>query len=401
MTSMHRGRAGAAMLVLALLLLPSVAEAQLGGLGRRIRDKAKQRVEQKEEETAERVVDAADPAGTAPAAAEAGGAAPEASESAPDGGSAAASLKPGEGAWANYDFVPGERPLFVDDFGADRVGNFPKRLEFRSGNMEIVEWQGQRWLRAEDGQFLVNLPETLPERFTIEFDLAGSGNAMELSLVNDKPGYDQRIEIGAYFARLRSGEVDGQGEFGVNTEETPVKIRIAVDGKYVKLYANEKRALNVPNGNLGRSNRVFFNMNGWSADQPRMIANLRINAGGRELYDALSADGRVATQGILFDTGSDRIKPESTPTLEEIADMLTQHADLKLTIEGHTDNVGNAASNRTLSEQRAAAVKAYLVSKGIDAARIETAGLGDTKPAAPNTTPEGRQQNRRVELVKR
>ena len=81
--------------------------------------------------------------------------------------------------------------------------------------------------------------------------------------------------------------------------------------------------------------------------------------------------------------------------------MLTEHGDLKLVIEGHTDNVGNAAANRTLSEQRAAAVKAYLVAQhGIDAARLETAGHGDAKPAAPNTTHEGRQQNRRVELVK-
>jgi outer membrane protein OmpA-like peptidoglycan-associated protein len=403
-TSIIRGRAGVAALALALAMLPSVAEAQLGGLGRRIRDKAKERVEQKEEETAERVVDAADPSTNAAPAAATGESEPAptaAAGSDPAAGPATAAMKPGEGAWANYDFVPGERPIFVDDFSADRVGNFPKRLEFRSGNMEIVEWQGQRWLRAEDGQFLINLPETLPERFTIEFDLAGSGNAMEMSFVQDKPGYDQRLEIGTYFARLRSGEVDGQGELGANTDETPVRIRIAVDGQYVKLYANEKRALNVPNGNLGRSNRIFFNLNGWSADQPRMIANLRINAGGRELYDALSADGRVATQGILFDTGSDRIKPESTPTLEEIADMLTSHADLRLLIEGHTDNVGNASANKALSEQRAAAVKAYLVSRGIDAGRIETAGLGDTKPAAPNTTPEGRQQNRRVELVKR
>ena len=81
--------------------------------------------------------------------------------------------------------------------------------------------------------------------------------------------------------------------------------------------------------------------------------------------------------------------------------MLAEHADLKLTIEGHTDNVGNAAANRALSEQRAAAVKAYLVEKhGIDAGRLQTAGFGDAKPAAPNATPEGRQQNRRVELVK-
>src|SRR5690606_19416520 len=220
------GRAAVMALAVALLLVPTAAEAQLGGLGRRIRDKAKERVEQKEEQAAERIVDAADPATAGAAAAEpaSGSAASAGAEAAPAAGTgaAAASLKPGEGAWANYDFVPGERPIFVDDFSADRIGNFPKRLEFRSGNMEIVEWQGQRWLRAEDGQFLVNLPETLPERFTIEFDLAGSGNAMEMSFVQDKPGYDQRLEVGTYFARLRSGEVDGQGELGLSTDDTPV-----------------------------------------------------------------------------------------------------------------------------------------------------------------------------------
>lgn len=389
-----------------LLLVPAVAEAQLGGLSRRIKEKAKERVEQKEEEAAERAVDAADPS-TSSSAAPASAAPTSASgtDAAASGPAvaegAAARQDPGTGAWANYDFVPGERVVFADDFTADRVGNFPRRFEFKSGNMEIVEWEGQRWLRGESGEFLINLPETLPERFTLEFELWGHGNAMQISFVDSISGGDHRIEINAHSAYLRSGSVQGEGSLGVQTSETPVSIRIAVDGDYLKLYANEKRALNVPNAKLGRSNRIYVYLNGWSAEQPRMIANVRVNAGGRELYDALSADGRVATQGILFDTGSDRIKPESTPTLAEIADMLTKHAGLKLTIEGHTDNVGNPAANRTLSEQRAAAVKTYLVSKGIDAARIETAGLGDTKPAAPNTTPEGRQQNRRVELVKR
>lgn len=131
-----------------------------------------------------------------------------------------------------------------------------------------------------------------------------------------------------------------------------------------------------------------------------MISDVRVMAGGQELYDALIAEGRVATQGILFDTGSARIRPESTPTLEEIADALQRNGDLRLRIEGHTDNVGQAASNLTLSEQRAQAVVAHLVEHaGIAAARLEAAGLGDTKPAADNGTPEGRQQNRRVELV--
>ena len=399
----HLAVAGVAL----ALLVPAVAEAQLGGLGRRLKEKAKERVEQKEEEAAERAVDAADPT-TATTTAPAGEApAPSAGSSAAASGGAAgaaaapARQDPGTGAWANYDFVPGERVIFADDFTADRVGNFPRRFEFKSGNMEIVEWEGRRWLRGESGEFLINLPETLPERFTLEFELWGHGNAMQIAFVDTTSGSEHRVEINAHSAYLRSGAVQGEGSLGLKTTEAPVSIRIAMDGDYLKLYANEKRALNVPNAKLGRSNRIYVYLNGWSAEQPRMIANVRVNAGGRELYDALSADGRVATQGILFDTGSDRIKPESTPTLQEIADMLSQHADLKLTIEGHTDNVGNAASNKTLSEQRAAAVKVYLVSKGIDAARIETAGLGDTKPSAPNTTPEGRQQNRRVELVRR
>jgi OmpA-OmpF porin, OOP family len=81
--------------------------------------------------------------------------------------------------------------------------------------------------------------------------------------------------------------------------------------------------------------------------------------------------------------------------------MLAEHPDLAITIEGHTDNVGSAQANQELSRKRAAAVKQALVSTyRIDAARLTSTGFGDTKPVAKNDTPEGRQQNRRVELVK-
>jgi len=119
------------------------------------------------------------------------------------------------------------------------------------------------------------------------------------------------------------------------------------------------------------------------------------------LYDALAAKGRWSTQGILFATGKADLKPESTPVLKEIAATLKDHPDLKVLIEGHTDNVGQPASNLTLSDARAAAVKTALTTDyGIAADRITTKGLGDTKPAVPNATPEGRAQNRRVEIVK-
>lgn len=398
-------------------VVPDTAEAQLGGSLRRLKERAKQRVERKIDETTEKALDAVECAATdsrciekaeeegrevkiveAPAAGETDAGATGAAKSS---GTPAASLKPGEGAWANYDFVPGDRILLDEDFSRDRVGNFPKRFEFRSGNMQIVEWQSQRWLSAEQGEFLVALPEELPERFTIEFDLAGDGNAMQINFVTDEANAEPYLEIGTHFAEFQHEKVRARGDLRADTSETPVRIRIAVDGDYMKLYANEYRALNVPNARPGRSNRLYVMMNGWSAEQPRLIANLRIAAGGREMYDALMTDGRVATQGILFDTGSDRLRPESTPTLNEIGRMLKEHADLRLLIEGHTDNVGDEAANQTLSEKRAAAVKAYLVSTfGIDAARLESKGFGASRPAAPNDTPEGRQQNRRVELVK-
>lgn len=82
--------------------------------------------------------------------------------------------------------------------------------------------------------------------------------------------------------------------------------------------------------------------------------------------------------------------------------MLQQHADLRITIEGHTDNTGDDAHNQQLSEMRAAAVRAFLIEHyGIDAGRLEAAGFGESRPVASNDTPEGRQGNRRVELVKK
>jgi outer membrane protein OmpA-like peptidoglycan-associated protein len=140
-------------------------------------------------------------------------------------------------------------------------------------------------------------------------------------------------------------------------------------------------------------------MNG--SDNPIYIGPIRIAGGGRDLYDRLAEDGRVATQGILFATNSDRIRPESTPTLEEIGTMLKDHPELRIAIEGHTDSDGEDAYNQTLSEQRAAAVKAYLMATyGIQDSRLQTAGFGESKPVADNATPEGKQQNRRVELVR-
>jgi OmpA-OmpF porin, OOP family len=313
---------------------------------------------------------------------------------------AAATVKPGEGAWANYDFVPGERVLFFEDFSKDTVGDFPRRLELKQGNLEVVDWQGARYLRSKPGDgawFYIPLPEVLPERFTVEFDYAAPpGN--QTSLYFDKQGGGRnRVDFGAQSAGVGGGSVQSDSKLEKNMADKFYHARVMGDGKYVKVYVNEQRVANTPNANLGRSDKILvqFPYNG-----TKMITNIRVAAGGKKLYEALAEKGHVSTHGIYFDTGSDRIRPESTPTLKEIGQMLKEHPELKLTIEGHTDNVGTAPSNKALSERRAEAVRQFLVSTyGIDSSRLASKGFGATKPVASNDTPEGQQNNRRVELV--
>jgi outer membrane protein OmpA-like peptidoglycan-associated protein len=183
------------------------------------------------------------------------------------------------------------------------------------------------------------------------------------------------------------------------TEEV-VSVRIMADGAHVKAYINETRISNAPRVEMARGDRITFVVWG-SAKNPIYIGNIRIAAGGKDLYDKLAEDGRVATHGILFDVNSDRIRPESTPTLQEIGEMLEENPELRIAIEGHTDSAGDDDFNQKLSERRAKSVKRFLEETyGVDESRLEAKGFGESNPMADNETPEGRQNNRRVELVK-
>ncbi|HET9066916.1 MAG TPA: OmpA family protein [Gemmatimonadales bacterium] len=325
-----------------------------------------------------------------------------------------AALKPGEGAWANYDFVPGDTVLFADDFSTDNIGDFPRRFELIEGNFELVDWQGVRLLRATaDGSFRITLPEVLPERFTIEFDaMLKHGNSW--IRVTSAPYYfgpnrgayaGSAIDLRAVRAGLFPIKDQGpkiETQIGGNRmTETLVPVRIMADGDYMKVYIGEKRVVNAPNAVFPRTNTLYVGFDWALEDEPLFIGPIRVAAGGRDLYDRLARDGRVATQGIYFSTSSDRLRPESTPTLTAIATMLTEHPTLTLRIEGHTDATGDEATNQALSARRAASVREWLVeSAGIAPGRLTAAGLGESKPVGSNDTPEGRQQNRRVELVR-
>jgi hypothetical protein len=122
---------------------------------------------------------------------------------------------------------------------------------------------------------------------------------------------------------------------------------------------------------------------------------------GNEVVKQLQSEGRARLYGILFDTDSDHLKDESKPTLDKLVAAARTQPTWNFAIEGHTDNVGGDAHNQTLSEKRAASVKAYLVNAGVAANRLTTQGFGSSKPVSSNDTALGRSQNRRVEVVKK
>ncbi|MGB3617053.1 MAG: OmpA family protein [Catalinimonas sp.] len=107
---------------------------------------------------------------------------------------------------------------------------------------------------------------------------------------------------------------------------------------------------------------------------------------------------RSAFEDLEFATGKADIQRASTKSLDALAEVLRQKQNYRLKVEGHTDDVGGDAANQKLSQARAEAVKTYIADRGVDAARIETEGFGEARPAAENNTEAGRQRNRRVEL---
>jgi OOP family OmpA-OmpF porin len=125
-----------------------------------------------------------------------------------------------------------------------------------------------------------------------------------------------------------------------------------------------------------------------------------MSASAQAMSDAIAKSGKLDVYGIQFATGQAAITPASDQVLNDVYAMLVANADWRLRIEGHTDNVGDKAANLKLSNARAAAVAAWLTAKGVDAARLSVAGLGDTQPVADNAGEDGRARNRRVVLVK-
>ncbi len=326
-----------------------------------------------------------------------------------------------EGIYGKYDFIPGDKAIFFDDFSDTDLGEFPRKWSLKGpgggGNtLEIVDYKGKRFLRSvppsskDEGlpssniYVRLNTKGNMPEKFTVEFDAVlgkprGYQNQYYI-LMYDENGLPAHMPGSIYI----SGD-KGQSQNTVTSiDKSDGKVHhvaISVNGTFVKAYVDNQRVVNDPDAVTRPIKFIGISLHanhGYS--DTVMLTNFRLAEGGKDIKSALNTDGKIVTHGILFDTGSDKIKPESLPTLKKILAVLEESPDLKFSIEGHTDNQGTKGLNQPLSERRANAVELWLTGKGISSSRLQSKGLGDAKPMDTNDTPEGRANNRRVEFIK-
>jgi outer membrane protein OmpA-like peptidoglycan-associated protein len=180
-------------------------------------------------------------------------------------------------------------------------------------------------------------------------------------------------------------------------------MRVMATQSTMKCYIDNERMANVPAVEGFKPVDIGVHMDPWldEPNNPMLVGTFRYAEGGKTLKQQLDEAGRIVTHGILFDSGSDKIKGESYKTLADIGALLTDNPTLRLSIEGHTDADGADDYNMTLSQKRALSVKNYLIANyKIAPERLESKGWGESKPIDKNNTPEGKANNRRVELVK-
>jgi OOP family OmpA-OmpF porin len=359
------------------------------------------------------------------------------------GTSGATSPSSGNGDWNTYskfDFVPGDKILAVEDFTQDAIGDFPDKWNTNStGEVRTISGKDGKWLSVtKRGFFLPEFITDLPENFTLQFDLVcspnfkrGAGNFAVTFENLPNPAKDfthlghgaSRNGPAIYFQansnynhgetgfsifqnddQIMNNQIDQNEWVGPVAGKNVCKISVWRQRQRIRVYMNEQKVWDLPRAfqsDKKYNSVLFYLTDDVNPGDLILFSNVRLAAGAPDTRNKLITEGKFSTTGILFDVNSAVVKPESYGTLKDIADVLKEDANLKVTIVGHTDGDGDPALNLTLSHKRADAVKDQLVKQfGIDASRMQTDGKGSTQPVSPNTTPIGKAQNRRVEFIK-
>jgi OOP family OmpA-OmpF porin len=343
--------------------------------------------------------------------------------------------------FSKYDFVPGDSVIYATSFVEEALGELPAGWNSnRSSAVVSLEGLPDQWLRmAQGGVALTDNAGNFGEDFTVEFDLlmhfdlqgylppsfrfglfdSGEESTTSNRFLNDPTGVKSFfVEISpvADAANLLMEGYDKHSRYFYSGSQRnslardwydrPLHVAVQVQKERARVWVDGEKLYDVPKAipRQGTLNQLFFKLSTSSYKEEQVgvyLGNLKVAKGVPDTRHQLVETGRFSTTGILFDTGSAIIKPESAGVLKSLASVLTAHEDMKVKIVGHTDSVGGDAANRLLSEQRATAVKEALESQyQINGSRLETEGKGASEPLADNNIAVGRAQNRRVEFIK-
>lgn len=341
---------------------------------------------------------------------------------------------------SKYDFVPGEKIIAFEDFSNTDVGDFPTRWN-TNATAEVVTLNSKegKWLKInKQGVWLPEFISSMPESFTLEFDLGVSdgfdGNPFVVNIGNMKDRAKNYTDFAHYInwrygfamhmwfvpynfsasARARvmtstdgNAIIDNPTDYKGwdNAKNNFAHISLWRQNERLRVYLNGQKLYDVPKAfpTGSKYNLLTFAMQGSYKPERDyyFLGNIRLAVGAPDTRNKLITEGKFVTRGILFDVGSDKIKGESYGAIKDIATVLKENADIKVKIVGHTDSDGDDKGNQALSEKRAAAVKAYLAKEfGVNVANISTEGKGESAPIDKNITAEGKANNRRVEFIK-
>jgi len=416
----------------------TAADAQiLQGLGRKMKDKVQERINSKIDKAANASLEKVED--------KISGKNKEATKN--DNQPAMVTEKESLKSYSKFDFIAGEKIIYLDDFSKDPIGELPAKWNSNGkGEVIKVDKTPGKFLRLFPGtKYLSANTAAFGDNFTIEFDLIMDGTppsgtrfypdlAIGLFAAGRKPGtdnafLDQYPKVENITEILLKPNVDGasmsslksKGMANATTFESGAiaykeytasfghlahyaiqvekqRLRFWVDGHKV---FDTPRAINLSPG----LNQIYLNcFKYWFYNEDNFglyVSNFKIATGIPKPAETLLTKGSFSTSGILFDPGSDQLKLQSMGIIKDVSKYLTEDPAIKLKIIGYTDSDGQADANQQLSAKRAAAVKKVLINEfKIEASRLEALGKGETVPINDNKTESNKALNRRVEFVK-
>jgi len=335
--------------------------------------------------------------------------------------------------YEKYDFVPGDKIIYYEDFLQDTLGKFPQKWISNSPGeiLQLKKYSGINWYKmyvgstnATDGQIPFAVNTTVEWDILPDMESDSNGNIQEVQiyfqsqLPNQYPG-DYVPGNGGFgikfigetvnFYSWKNGDyttvsIDGRTTELIDHKNKKVHMAMSVQKNRVVFYVNQEKVIDVPDllpEGIPPLDRISFYSSQTNLNFSLLVSNLVVSTGIADYRDKLTKMGKFSTNGIKFEAGSDIIKPESYPVLKEIANVINDTHDTKFMIVGHADNFSSESMNLSLSKARAESVKKTLEELfEVDPKNISTDGKSESNSTGKAITNEERAFNNRIEFVR-